>query len=224
MDCSYPGSSVHGIFQARILEQIATSYFQGIFLTHGSNQSLESPALASEFFTTAPSHRCSLINIYFTRLKTEKIMIRILSWFKAPLKQIDLSDLRHHWLDGRESEWTPGVGDGQGGLACCDSWSCKELDTTEWLNWTEANRNTSDRTLLILISLPDAHTTPKSLSPSLSPRSTVPPGFGWCLTMNMFKSCQPQILQVSQARPVVLNLWNKHLRDHGVSREPRAGC
>ena len=43
----------------------------------------------------------------------------------------------HHWLDGRESEWTPGVGDGQGGLACCDSWCCKESDTTEWLNWTE---------------------------------------------------------------------------------------
>ena len=35
----------------------------------------------------------------------------------------------------REDEWTPGVGDGQGGLACCDSWGCKELDTTEWLNW-----------------------------------------------------------------------------------------
>ena len=31
----------------------------------------------------------------------------------------------HHWLDGRESEWTPGVGDGQGGLACCDSWGCR---------------------------------------------------------------------------------------------------
>ena len=42
----------------------------------------------------------------------------------------------HHWLDGRESEWTPGVGDRQGGLACCDSWGCKESDTTEWLNWT----------------------------------------------------------------------------------------
>ena len=41
----------------------------------------------------------------------------------------------HHWLDGRESEWTPGVGDGQGGLACCDSWGRKESDTTEWLNW-----------------------------------------------------------------------------------------
>ena len=41
----------------------------------------------------------------------------------------------HHWL-GCESEWTPGVGDGQGGLACCDSWGRKESDTTERLNWT----------------------------------------------------------------------------------------
>ena len=46
----------------------------------------------------------------------------------------------HHWLNGRESEWTPGVGDGQGGLACCDSWGYKESDTTEWLNWTELRR------------------------------------------------------------------------------------
>ena len=45
----------------------------------------------------------------------------------------------HHWLDGRESEWTLGVGDGQGGLACCDSWGHKESDTTERLNWTELN-------------------------------------------------------------------------------------
>ena len=45
----------------------------------------------------------------------------------------------HHWLDGRESGWTPGVGDGQRGLACCDSWGCKESDTTEWPNWTELN-------------------------------------------------------------------------------------
>ena len=45
----------------------------------------------------------------------------------------------HHRLDGRESEWTLGVGDGQGGLVCCDSWCCKESDTTEWLNWTELN-------------------------------------------------------------------------------------
>jgi len=43
----------------------------------------------------------------------------------------------HHRLDGPEFEWTPGVGDGQRGLACCNSWGCKELDTTERLNWTE---------------------------------------------------------------------------------------
>ena len=41
----------------------------------------------------------------------------------------------HHGLDGHESKWTPGVGDGQGGLVCCDSWGHKESDTTEWLNW-----------------------------------------------------------------------------------------
>ena len=40
-------------------------------------------------------------------------------------------------LDGHEFGWTPGVGDGQGGLACCDSWGRKESDTTEQLNWTE---------------------------------------------------------------------------------------
>ena len=45
----------------------------------------------------------------------------------------------HHWLDGHESGWTLGVGDRQGGLACCDSWGRKELDTTERLNWTELN-------------------------------------------------------------------------------------
>ena len=45
----------------------------------------------------------------------------------------------HHWLDGCESEWTPGVGDGQGGLACCNSWGRKESDASERLNWTELN-------------------------------------------------------------------------------------
>ena len=43
----------------------------------------------------------------------------------------------HHWLDGHESEWTPGVGDVQGGLVCCDSWGRKELDTTERLIWPD---------------------------------------------------------------------------------------
>ena len=49
----------------------------------------------------------------------------------------------HHGLDGHESEWTPGVGDGQGGLVCCNSWGRKESDTTERLNYTELNLDSS---------------------------------------------------------------------------------
>ena len=45
----------------------------------------------------------------------------------------------HHRLDGHGFGWTPGISDGQGGLACCGSWGCKELDTTEQLKWTELN-------------------------------------------------------------------------------------
>ena len=43
----------------------------------------------------------------------------------------------HHWLNAHGFVQTPGVGDGQGGLACCDSWGRKESDATEQLNWTE---------------------------------------------------------------------------------------
>ena len=43
----------------------------------------------------------------------------------------------HHRLNGHGFGWTPGVGDGQGGLACCSSWGRKESDMTERLNWTE---------------------------------------------------------------------------------------
>ena len=43
----------------------------------------------------------------------------------------------HHWLNGHGFGWTLGVGDGQGGLACCRSWGRKESDVTERLNWTE---------------------------------------------------------------------------------------
>ena len=45
----------------------------------------------------------------------------------------------HHRLDGLEFEQALGVGDGQGGLACCDSWGRKELNMTERLNRTELN-------------------------------------------------------------------------------------
>ena len=47
---------------------------------------------------------------------------------------------RHHRLNGHGFGWILGVGDGQGGLACCDFWGRKESDTTERLNWTEPFR------------------------------------------------------------------------------------
>ena len=42
----------------------------------------------------------------------------------------------YHWLNGHEFEHPPGVVDGYWGLVCCSPWGCKELDTTERLNWT----------------------------------------------------------------------------------------
>ena len=50
----------------------------------------------------------------------------------------------HHRLDGREFEWILEVGDGQGGLACCNSWGRKESDMTEWLNWTDWTNSWKD--------------------------------------------------------------------------------
>ena len=60
----------------------------------------------------------------------------------------------HHRLDRRESEWTPGVGDGQGGLACCDSWGRKESDTTERLNWTEEHKEEREEKWAVTKRLP----------------------------------------------------------------------
>ena len=55
---------------------------------------------------------------------------------------------RMRWLDGiigHEFEWTPGVGDGQGGLACCSPWGHKESDMTVRLNWTELMQSSKDK-------------------------------------------------------------------------------
>ena len=45
----------------------------------------------------------------------------------------------NHWLNGHEFKQILGVGVGQGSLACCSPWGCKELHVTGWLNWTELN-------------------------------------------------------------------------------------
>ena len=64
----------------------------------------------------------------------------------------------HYRLNAHEFGWTPGVGDGQGGLACCGSWGRKELDTTKRLNWTEHIVNTQvmlNKWMLLTTSRPD---------------------------------------------------------------------
>ena len=57
----------------------------------------------------------------------------------------------HHWFSEHGFVWTPGVGDGQGGLACCGTWGCKESDMTERLNWTELMWRTDsfEKTLML---------------------------------------------------------------------------
>ena len=77
-----------------------------------------SPALAGGFFITEPPGKPWSFLVYF--LSTDKKKIHA-----------------YHRLHWHGFGWTPGIGDGQGGLACCGSWGCKELDTTERLNWTE---------------------------------------------------------------------------------------
>ena len=59
----------------------------------------------------------------------------------------------HHRLNGHEFGQALGVSDGQGILACCSPCGCKELDITEWLNWTELNQFSSFTYLLICSSI-----------------------------------------------------------------------
>ena len=57
----------------------------------------------------------------------------------------------HHWHNGNGFGWTPEVGDGQGGLACCGSWGCKESDTTKQMNWTELSFSEKENKRLFII-------------------------------------------------------------------------
>ena len=57
----------------------------------------------------------------------------------------------HHWLNGQEFEWTPGVSDGQVGLACCSPWGCRESDKTEHLSWTETPHPWTSLIYIILL-------------------------------------------------------------------------
>ena len=120
MDCNPSGSSLHGMLQARILEWLATSCSKGIFPTQGWNLGLLHCRQILYRMSHQGSPKCLYMGQIFTTVSIYK-------------------NLYHHWLNGHEFEWTPGVGDGQGGLVCCDSWGRQESETTERLNWTEQN-------------------------------------------------------------------------------------
>ena len=59
----------------------------------------------------------------------------------------------HQRLNGHMFGWTLGVGDGQGGLACCSPWGCKESHMTEWLNWTEGFQQWASRNLSVTVQI-----------------------------------------------------------------------
>ena len=85
----------------------------------------------------------------------------------------------HHWLNGLEFEWTQGVGDGQGGLACCDSWGLKESDTTEGLNRIELNEHS--------LALPFLGMNENWPFLALQPLLSFPNLLGLCLAHTKFK-------------------------------------
>ena len=93
----------------------------------------------------------------------------------------------HQRLDGHKFEWTPGVGDGQGGPACCNSWGCKELDTTERLNWTELNWNGKINKIL-----KDCYSSTKEISESRTRLSVYTQwcrGRGYCFIPFLSTAC-----------------------------------
>ena len=109
------------------------------FWTVVLEKTLESPLACKEIQPVHPKGDQSWVLIGKTDAEAETPILwppHVKSWLIG--KDPDARAGWHHRLDGRESEWIPGVGYRQGGLACCDSWGHKELDMTERLNnWTE---------------------------------------------------------------------------------------
>ena len=125
MDCSLPGSSIHGIFQARVLEWVATAFSVRII-----RKIINTKFICLETQVLWPPHTKSWL------IGKDSDAGRGWGQEEKGMTEDEMAGW-HHRLHEREFEWTPGDGDGQGGLACCDSWGRKESDTTEWLNWTE---------------------------------------------------------------------------------------
>ena len=105
----------------------------------------------------------------------------------------------HHRLDGREFEWTPVVGDGQGGLACCNSWGRKELDMTEQLNWIFVSWNQMEKNNLCCIVTKLCLTLqPHGLWLARLPCSSLSPGVGGASQPSFLLPPFPPALNLSQ--------------------------
>ena len=209
MNCSSPGSSVHGIFQARILEWVAISFSCTHIHTHTHIymkckpknldwdlnilyiqihlvKAMVYPVVmyGCESWTVKKAERqridafelwCwkRLLRVPWTARRSNQSILKEISpgyslegmMLKLKLQYFDHLMRRvvigkdsdagrdwgqeekgttedemagwHHWLDGHEFGWTPGVGDGQGGLACCNSWGHRVgHDWVTELNWS----------------------------------------------------------------------------------------
>ena len=138
MDWRPTNSSVHGISQARILEWVASSFSRGSSqpkdqtqVSWFSSPSREIPCPHAQGQGQRPGGATPC-----PQAEARRDAGRDWGQEEKGMTEDEMAGW-HHQLDGRKFEWTPGVGDGQGGLACCDSWGLKESDTTERLNWTE---------------------------------------------------------------------------------------
>ena len=127
MACSLPSFSIHGIFQAGVLEWVAIAFsvkeISPEYSLEGLMLKLELPILCP------PDEKNRLTGKDPDSGKDWR-------WEEKRMTEDEMAGW-HHWLNGHECEQAQRVGDGQGGLACCSPWGHKESDTTEWLNWTE---------------------------------------------------------------------------------------
>ena len=119
------------------------------FWTVVLEKTLESPLDCKEIQTVCPKENQSWISIGRTDIEAEtntlatwcELIHLKRPWFweilKAGGEGVTEDEMVgwHHWLDGHEFEQATGIGVGQGSLACCSPWGCKESDMTEWLNW-----------------------------------------------------------------------------------------
>ena len=159
--CANKGASSQSCFSSSLVWMWELDYSEGwapknwCFWTVMLEKTLESLLECKEIQPVHPKGGQSCVFIGRTDAKAETPVLwppRVKSWligkdtdagrdWRQEEKRTTEDEMAgwHHRFNGHEFEWTPGIGDGQGGLACCDSCGCKESDTTERLNWIEYN-------------------------------------------------------------------------------------